>query len=260
MSVRRVLVLLVSLLIVAVTAIAISTRLEGEAQLARYAEISEAALAGLPLRPHPVSAQYQRVRSFPLMDISVISRSGERLARVNSLDATMLLCMKMYTLMIRPDEAYNLPVLSVDFIFLPFGKRVYVIEVIDPARIGDANKQRHYARMRAIQAGLADLPTSGTRDWYRDYLTDFSIHSRAGRADDARLQASYQAWLAAYLAMLQDAQPVPDATRQALRAGTERYVSTLLAEGGPAVDVFRRILGPEGQRDYVRSVMFGLDD
>jgi hypothetical protein len=170
MSVRRVLVLLVSLLIVAVTAIAISTRLEGEAQLARYAEISEAALAGLPLRPHPVSAQYQRVRSFPLMDISVISRSGERLARVNSLDATMLLCMKMYTLMIRPDEAYNLPVLSVDFIFLPFGKRVYVIEVIDPARIGDANKQRHYARMRAIQAGLADLPTSGTRDWYRDRL------------------------------------------------------------------------------------------
>lgn len=260
MSLRRLLLLLVLLLIVAVAAIAISTRMEGEAQLARYAAISQAALADFPLRPHPVSPQYQRVRSFPLMDISVTSSSGGRLARVNSLDATMLLCMKMYTLMIRPDEAYNLPLLSVDFIFLPFGRRVYVIEVIDPARIDDANKQKHYARMRAIQAGLADLPTSGTRDWYRDFLADFSVHSRASRADDARLQASYQAWLAAYLAMLREAPPVPADTSRELRAGTERYVSTLLAEGGPAVDVFRRILGPDGQRDYVRRVMFGLDD
>lgn len=260
MSVRRLLVLLVSLLIAAVAAIAISTRLEGEAQLARYAEISEAALADFPLRPHPVSPQYQRVRSLPLMDITVTSSSGGRLARVNSLDATMLLCMKMYTLMIRPDESYNLPVLSVDFIFLPFGKRVYVIEVIDPARIGDANKQQHYARMRAVQAGLADLPSSGTRDWYRNFLTDFSVHSRATSADDARLQASYQAWLAAYLDMVREAPAVPAETSRALRAGTERYVSTLLAEGGPAVDVFRRILGPDGQQEYVRRVMFGLDD
>lgn len=260
MSVRRLLLLVVLLLVVVVAAIAISTRMEGEQQLARYAEISRAALAEFPLQPHPVSEQYRRVRSLPLMDITVESSSGERLARVNSLDATMLLCMKMYTLMIRPDEAWNLPVLSVDFIFLPFGKRVYVIEVIDPAQIDDANKQQHYARMRAVQAGLARLPASATRDWYRDFLADFSVHSRASRADDELLQASYQAWLEAYLDMVRAAPGVSAETSQALRAGTERYVSTLLAEGGPAVDVFRRVLGPEGQREYVRTVMFGLDD
>ena len=60
--------------------------------------------------------------------------------------------------------------------------------------------------------------------------------------------------------MVRDAPEVPAETSRELRAGTERYVSTLLAEGGPAVDVFRRILGPEGQKEYVRSVMFGLDD
>ena len=260
MSVRRLLLLVFLLLVGAVAAIAVSTRREGEQQLARYAGISRAALADFPLQPHPVSEQYRHVRSLPLMDITVTSSSGERLARVNSLDATMLLCMKMYTLMIRPDEAWNLPVLSVDFIFLPFGRRVYVIELIDPARIDDANKQKYYARMREAQAAVAGLPASGTRDWYRDFLTDFSVHSRATRADDAVLQATYRAWLEAYLAMVQDAPEVPAETSRELRAGTERYVSTLLAEGGPAVDVFRRILGPEGQKEYVRSVMFGLDD
>ncbi len=259
MSVRRLLLLIVLLLGVAVAAIAISTRIEGEKQLARYAAISREALKDIPLQPHPVSEQYRHIRSLPLMDITVSSSSAERLARVNSLDATMLLCMKMYTLMIRPDEAYNLPVLSVDFIFLPFGKRVYVIELIDPAHIDDANKQKYYAQMRAASAAVAGLPASGTRDWYQDFLTDFSVHSRATSADDALLQATYQAYLEAYLGMVRDASEVPAETSIELRAGMERYVATLLAEGGPAVDVFRRILGPEGQKEYVRSVMFGLD-
>jgi len=44
-----------------------------------------------------------------------------------------------------------------------------------------------------------------------------------------------------------------------VRAGMEKYVETLLAKGGPAVDVFKKFLGPEKQREYIRTVMFGLD-
>ena len=78
MSVRRLLLLVFLLLVGAVAAIAISTRREGEQQLARYAEISRTALADFPLQPHPVSEQYRHVRSLPLMDITVTSSSGER--------------------------------------------------------------------------------------------------------------------------------------------------------------------------------------
>ena len=39
----------------------------------------------------------------------------------------------------------------------------------------------------------------------------------------------------------------------------ETYVETLLDKGGPAVDVFEKFMGPEKQREYVRTVMFGLD-
>jgi hypothetical protein len=44
-----------------------------------------------------------------------------------------------------------------------------------------------------------------------------------------------------------------------VQEGIEGYVSKLLAKGGPAVNVFKTLLGPEKQQEYVRTVMFGLD-
>jgi len=49
-----------------------------------------------------------------------------------------MIFMKMYTLLILPNYNYNLPMLSVDIIFMG-GKRVFVIELIDPAGIRDDN-------------------------------------------------------------------------------------------------------------------------
>ena len=39
----------------------------------------------------------------------------------------------------------------------------------------------------------------------------------------------------------------------------EGYVSALLKRGGPAVNVFKFLMGPHKQQEYVRTVMFGVD-
>ncbi len=259
MKIIKILLWIIAVLVLIIAAIAISTRLEGDKQYAKYAGATAQALKAFPLKPYEVTEKYRHVRSLPLMDISVSSSTGDRLARVNSLDATMLMFMKMYTLMIRPSYDYNLPVMSVDFIFLPFGKRIYIIEIIDPAKIDDTNKKIFYEKMKAHYARVADFPSAGTRDWYKDFVTDFSIHSKADRKDDALLLEVYKTYLEAYLAMAQNAQKLPPETSLKMKEGLEKYVSTLLSQGGPAVDVFKKILGPEGQKEYVRTVMFGLD-
>ena len=259
MKILKILLGIILALVLIVTAIAVSTRREGEKQFAYYAAATEAALKDFKLTPRQVKPEFQRVTSQPLLDITVTSRQGDRLASVNSLDATMLLCMKMYTLMIRPSYDFNLPVLSVDFIFMPFGKRVYVIEVIDPARIKDENKTIYYEKMKTHYAKVAHLPTSGTRDWYKNFLTDFSIHSKAEKKDDELLLAVYKAYLDAYLAMAKNAQRLPPETSMQMKDGIERYIATLLNQGGPAVDVFKKVLGSEGQKEYLRTVMFGID-
>ena len=259
MKILKILLGLILALILIIAAIAVNTRMDGEKQYAKYASVTSEALKAFTLKPFQVKANYQHVQSLPIMDISVSSSTGDRLARVNSLDATMMLCMKMYTLMIRPSYDYNLPVMSVDFIFMPFGKRIYVIEIIDPAKIDDANKKTCYEKMKAQYLKVASLPSSGTRDWYKNFLTDFSIHSKAEKKDDEVLLAVYKAYLDAYVAMVKNAQQLPPETSIIMKEGLEKYVSTLLSQGGPAVEVFKKILGPDGQKDYVRTVMFGLD-
>ena len=53
--------------------------------------------------------------------------------------------------------------LSVDFIFIG-KKRVFVIEVIDPAKIDDDNKRIHYDRMRAWQDTVQTYEQSPTKE------------------------------------------------------------------------------------------------
>ena len=79
------------------------------------------------------------------------------------------------------------------------------------------------------------------------------------RARDDELFEIYQTFLEAYLDMAKNAQPLSPEMSVQVRAGMEKYVDTLLDKGGPAVDVFKKFLGPEKQREYVRTVMFGLD-
>jgi hypothetical protein len=69
----------------------------------------------------------------------------------------------------------------------------------------------------------------------------------------------YRTFLSAYLDMVKNAQPLTPESSAQVKAGFEKYVDTLLSKGGPAVDVFKKILGPEGQQEYVRTVMFGLE-
>ncbi len=172
----------------------------------------------------------------------------------------MVLFMKMYTLLVRPNYNYNLPMLSVDFIFIG-GKRVFVIEIIDPARIEDDNIKKHYAQMRSRMPEIEKFEHMDIEmEWCKDIVTDFSIHINAERADDELLFDIYKTYLNAYLDMAQNAEPLSQEMSAKVQEGIEGYVSSLLAKGGPAVNVFKTLLGPEKQKEYVRTVMFGLDN
>lgn len=241
---------------------AIKARNESDRMYERYESYTNQELARrFDLRTREVTAEFRKVhpaKFLKMMKFIVSSRQGERLARVNSLDATMFHVIKMYTLMIRPDYAYNLPVLSIDFIFIG-GKRVYVIEIIDPAKIDDENKERCYDEMRKWTPRVQEFKQSKVSEWFYDFITDFSIHVSGDRSDDEVLFEIYQSYLNAYLDMVERAEKVGPEESRRLEAGLEQFVTTLLDKGGPAVDVFKSFMGPEKQREYIRTVMFGLE-
>jgi len=254
---------LIALAALAAAPLVIRARLEGERLYAQYDGYTRETLAkSFQLQPYPINPEFQIVspwKALKLLRFEARSEQADRLARINSLNATMLLGIKMYTLLLRPVYDYNLPMMSVDIIFMG-GRRIFVIEIIDPARIDDANKLAHYERMRAWQPRVATYePMQVNMDWCKDIVTDFSVHIKADRTRDEELFAIYQDFLTAYIDMTKNASPLDPLQSAKVKEGIEGYVATLLARGGPAVDVFRKILGPEAQRAYVRGVMFGVD-
>ncbi len=258
----KIIFLIILCLAVLISIFVITARSKADKMYQKYASYTNDVLSKrYNLTTFPVKPEYQTLHPWKflkLFKIQVNSMSGDRLARVNSLDATMFLFMKMFTLMIRPDYQYNLPVLSVDFIFVG-KKRVYVIEVIDPAKIDDANKKTHYDKMRACLPKVEGFEEGPVRDWYKEYITDFSIHIKATSDNDELLFDIYKTYLTAYLDMVDNADSLTPEVSRKVKAGLEKYVGTLLTEGGPAVEVFKKMLGVDGQKEYVRTVMFGLD-
>ena len=241
----------------------IKNRKEGQNLFNKYQQLTESTLAkAFNLSPHPVKREFRKInpmKMLKLITILVDSRTGGRLARVNTLDATIGGFMKMYTLLVRPDFAYNLPVLSVDLIFAG-KKRVFIIEVIDPAGAEDENKNQYYQKFRECAKGIEHLEASGTEsEWSKDFLTDFSIHVKADRQSDELLFNIYERYLGLYLEMVQKSSSLDEPSAERIQKGMETYVATLLEKGGPAVNVFKNLLGPQGQTEFVRTVIFGLD-
>ena len=134
-----------------------------------------------------------------------------------------------------------------------------IIEIIDPARIADQNKTRSYEQMKKWTSKVASFESSPTREWYKDFVTDFSIHIKAHKAEDDLLFEIYKAYLHAYVDMVQNAETLSPEMSTRVKAGMENYVSTLLAQGGPAVEFLEKMVGPEAQQEYIRTVMFGLE-
>jgi hypothetical protein len=259
---KKILGVLVIIVVLCIVVFVVKSRMDANAQFSRYEDYTMQTLSKFcALEPFDVKPEYRTIhpaKMLKLFKIDVSSYTADRLARINSLDATMFVFMKMFTLMIRPDYSYNLPMISVDFIFIG-KKRVFVIEVIDPAKIDDDNKRKHYDRMRVWQDTIQQYEQSPTPNWSKEFVTDFSIHIKSDESQDDELFEIYRTFLEAYLDMAKNAKPLTGESRDKLRAGMETYVDTLLDKGGPAVDVFEKFLGPEKQREYVRTVMFGLD-
>ncbi len=251
-------------LVVLVVLVALYLKQEGDREFAKYDAYTKEVLAGYEnLKPFEVKPEFKKLHpgKIPFMKLFkfvVTSEEGSRLKRVNSIDATMLLFMRMYTFLIRPDYKYNLPVLSVDFIFIG-KKRVFIVEIIDPVKIEDENKNKYYEIMRKRIPEIDGLDKGPERDWYKDYVTDFSIHAKADNSKDDLMFDIYKTYLKAYLDMAKNAEELTPEMSEKVKQGLEAYVTTLLSKGGPAVEVFEKMLGKEGQEEYIRTVMFGLE-
>jgi len=257
--------ILIGVIIIAIivaTPFIIKARNEGDRMYEKYNSYTREVLAkNFRLVPDPVKLEYQTLhpwKAVKLIKIVTETKKGKKLKRVDIVDATMGLFVKMFTLFFQPDYSYNVPMFSVDIIFIG-GKRIVAIEIIDPAGIKDENIKKHYQKMRAWKPEVDNLKPKPVTRWYKNIITDFSLHTTVDRSRDDLLFEIYKAYLNIYIEMLKHAEPVsPDLSKE-IQEGIEGYVETLIDNGGPAADVFKMLLGKERQKEYIRTVMFSVN-
>jgi hypothetical protein len=213
------------------------------------------------LEPCTVRPEFQDLRpgrALGLLRFRADLRRGGPFRWVNHTDTTMFGCMKMHTFLFIPDQGYNLPMMSIDVIFAG-SRRVFVIEIIDPARIEDTYVKQHYKSMLSRKPSSEKMPEKEVTYWYKNILAECSIHTTLDAKDDALMLETYCAYLDAYAAMVRGARPAPESAEK-VRERQHWYVQSLIDSGGPAVDMLAKLLGQKRALAYIWSTMFGYDE
>jgi len=257
---------IVILSILAATPFVLRAKREGEKMVALYQKATEEVFKkeGVEIESVVVNPEFQIInppRALKLIKMIPSRAKTEKLSTIISLDATVFGFMKMYTLLLAPRTGYNFPMLSFDVISI--GKdRVFVLEVIDPAHVPADYIASAYEKMRTLKEKVKDLPDiPPDMPWAKKMTMNFSIHTRADHTKEEFFLDLYKEYLATYLEMVTNASQLADEEQsKKVREGIRTYVDTLLEKGGPAVNVFKFLLGPEKQQEFVRGIMFGIEE
>lgn len=253
------------LIIIIATPFILKAKAEGEKMVAAYQKATEEVFkeADIEIESVMIPTHFQIIN--PLKALKLIKMipsrvKTEKLSTVTSMNATMFGFMKMYTLLLAPETGYNLPIFSFDIVFMG-KKRVFVIEVIDPSHIPADYLTNAYMKMSALKEKVKHLPdTPPDMPWAKEMTMSFSIHTKSDRNQDELFMNLFREYLTAYLVMVKEAPSLAsEEESRKVREGIERYVNTLLEKGGPAVNVFKFLLGPEKQKEFVKRIMFGLE-
>ena len=162
--------------------------------------------------------------------------------------------MKMETVVLAVNRR-DVPLLNLDWVNAA-GKETQIVELYDtqlqpcPGEVLAA-----YQALRDRDADLPDPPASAPR-WYDEILYPCSYH-KAGRGLAERLNAAARDYFGEYLRNLKTA-PLCDEAEKGAR--TRGFAETLLAKGGPAVDMVTKLFGEETARRLVLHHMYGAEE
>lgn len=196
-------------------------------------------------------------RTFKLIQVTTRVYDADGRARITTLNMRVLGLVRVATLLIRPADAYALPLLSLD-LACAGPVRLAAIELIAPTAAQRAVAELDAAHLRPWLGRLATLRSWSPTAWERPFLLDSSVIGVTDWRQDQRLLSALDGYLCVYLALLARAQPVSRVEAHALREGLATYVERLLTLGGPAVESFKPVVGAARHHAFVEGVMFGL--
>ena len=164
--------------------------------------------------------------------------------------SAMLGLMKMETIVLTPLEL-DMPLLSYDGI-KAMGNDTLLLELYDTQI-----QPYDCSEFAAIKAKYVDLPDRKTEPrWYDPLHMPWTL-SKKGRKISASLEELEKEFFTAYIRSIPDARPCD---REQKQARVYDYVDKLVKQGGPAIDQFKKMIGPEKAALLFKRYIFGAED
>ena len=164
----------------------------------------------------------------------------------------MLGLMKMETVVFAPREK-DAPLFNLDWV-KAMGKETQIAELYD-AQL-EPYPTEYLDTFQRIKDRDADLPAYVTdKHWYDDILYPCS-YARKGKGFSERFSAAAEDYLRQYLSQLC---ALNECDRQKKTEKVRAFAETLYAQGGPAVDQFKKLFGEETARRIILRHMYGVE-
>ncbi len=154
--------------------------------------------------------------------------------------------MKMETVVFSPVEI-DAPILSMDVVEA-MGNTTLVLEVYDTTLTHPA-----FDELETVKARYAELPGYEAEEKpYNSLLLPSSDHKK-GKKVKEQLNAYGQEFSTTYFKLLESCQPCDPEEKKAKNA---ELTESLISNGGPAVNQFKKMIGDEKTAEFLRTCMF----
>ena len=184
------------------------------------------------------------------MKFTISAYSIEGFGSMSVIDMSAMLGLMQMESFILTAETKDLPLFSGDFI-KAMGKCTLLEEFYDTmlAPLPEAD----IAAFRKVKEQYRDLPPYETRPrWYDSIRYDFTLDA-TGKTLKDRKESITADYLKAYLSAAEHASAADPVKK---KAKTKAYVDGLFANGGPAVDQFKKLFGDETAREIFENCVF----
>ena len=161
--------------------------------------------------------------------------------------------MKMETAILAVTER-DLPLMNLDWVSAA-GKETLIAELYDTML--QPCEAEALARFQAVKDRDGDLPAPPSKPhWYDSLLFPCSYH-KSGKKLSQRFNRAAADYVRVFLTAIETAKPCDKAEKS---AKIRSFAETLVAQGGPAVDMVTRLFGADTARRLILRWMYGVEE
>ncbi len=196
-----------------------------------------------PLEPTPIDDDLREIR-LPLgyLKMNLFNWRTRKVRKVNMMRSSILVPkLEIFAIEMYPEDGYDIPLLAIDFSCMK--KKTFVYMNFIPLFTDSDYRGKYIDRLLPVKEKYAIEPPGKPKEWMQPYMTPCSIYSMADNSLLESARACAVDYLACYLDLLDEAEPIRDPDYRQRAAEASLHYCDQLSEKDGSRKMLGRFIG-----------------